>query len=226
MKFRNFFLSGLDAADRDALLPDLTEVSWAASQVLYELGQPVQYVYFPSSAVVSIVTVMDDGRSIESHTIGRESGLGLVNAAAELPIQTRAFAQIGGSALRLPADALRRRLGVSQTLTRHLMRHVHANLLQARQFTACNVLHSAEQRLARWLLMTSDRTGGPSFLLTQEHMAVMVGVQRTTVSALANGLKERNLIRYSRGYMQILDEEGLAKTACECAQVVRRQFKI
>jgi hypothetical protein len=89
------------------------------------------------------------------------------------------------------------------------MRHVHATLLQSQQFTACNVLHSADQRLARWLLMTADRTGSASFPLTQEYMAVMTGVQRTTVSTLANGFKERGLIRYSRGHIEILDEPGL-----------------
>lgn len=224
VKFRNFLLSGLDDADRDALLPDLTEVSLAAGQVLYEVGDEARSVYFPSSAVASIVTVMSDGRSVESFTVGRESGVGLVSAAAEVAVQARVFAQIGGSALRLPATALRRRLADSPTLANHLLTHVHANLLQAQQFTACNVLHAAEQRLARWLLMTSDRTGSASFPLTQEYMSIMTGVQRTTVSALANGLKARGLIHYSRGHMQILDEAGLAKAACECAGVMRRQF--
>jgi CRP-like cAMP-binding protein len=104
------------------------------------------------------------------------------------------------------------------------MRHVHATLLQAQQFTACNVLHPADQRLARWLLMTADRTGSASFPLTQEYMAVMTGVQRTTVSTLANGFKERGLIRYSRGKIEILDAEGLERASCECARVVRLQF--
>jgi CRP-like cAMP-binding protein len=105
------------------------------------------------------------------------------------------------------------------------MRHVHATLLQAQQFTACNVLHAADQRLARWLLMTADRTGSASFPLTQEYMAVMTGVQRTTVSTLANGFKERGLIRYSRGNIEILDEPGLQRASCECALVVRKQFE-
>ncbi|CAN5185696.1 Crp/Fnr family transcriptional regulator [soil metagenome] len=178
-------------------MPDLSEVAFAAGQLLFEVGDKAENVYFPSSAVISVVTVMEDGRSAESHTIGRESGVGLVNAAGEVAVQSRVFAQVGGGALRLPAAALRRRLADSETLPGLMMRHVHASLLQAQQFTACNVLHPADQRLARWLLMTADRTGSASFPLTQEYMAVMTGVQRTTVSTLATGFKERGLIRYS-----------------------------
>jgi CRP-like cAMP-binding protein len=224
VKFRNFLLSALHEDDRRALLPDLSEVSLHQGETVHEVGDEAHFVLFPSSAVISVVTVMEDGRSAESHTIGRESGVGLANAAGQVPVQSRAFAQIGGAAMRLPAATLRRRLSESPTLAGHLMRHVHATLLQAQQFTACNVLHAADQRLARWLLMTADRTGSASFPLTQEYMAVMTGVQRTTVSTLANGFKERGLIRYSRGQLEILDEAGLTKASCECARVVRRQF--
>jgi CRP-like cAMP-binding protein len=224
VKFRNFLLSALTQTDRQALMPDLVEVSLAQGHVLFEVGDEAESVYFPSSAVISVVTVMQDGRSAESHTIGRESGVALVNAAGKTPVQTRIFAQVGGAALKLSASALRRQLALSPTLTGHLMRHVHATLLQAQQFTACNVLHPADQRLARWLLMTADRTGSASFPLTQEYMAVMTGVQRTTVSTLANGFKERGLIRYSRGNIEIIDPEGLERASCECARVVRRQF--
>jgi CRP-like cAMP-binding protein len=161
VKFRNFLLSALHDADRQALMPDLAEVSLAQGQVLFEVGDDADSVYFPSSAVISVVTVMEDGRSVESHTIGRESGVALVNAAGKTPLQTRVSAQIAGGALKLPAATLRRQLAASPALTSHLMRHVHATLLQAQQFTACNVLHSADQRLARWLLMTADRTGSP-----------------------------------------------------------------
>lgn len=225
VKFRNFLLSALGEADRLALMPDLVEVSLSPGQTLAEVGEMVETVYFPSSAVISVVTVMEDGRSVESQTIGRESGVGLINAAARTAAQSRSFAQIGGAALKLPAASLRRRLGVSSSLATQLMRHVHATLLQSQQFTACNVLHSADQRLARWLLMTADRTGSLSFPLTQEYMAIMTGVQRTTVSTLANGFRERGLIRYSRGHVEILDRENLEHASCECARVVRRQFK-
>lgn len=224
MQFRNSLLSALSIDDRQALLPDLSEISLIQGETIFKVGDNVDYVIFPSSAVISVVTVMEDGRSAESHTIGRESGVGLANAAGAVPIQSRVFAQIGGGAMRLPAKALRQRLDESPSLASHLMRHIYAALLQSQQFTACNVLHSADQRLARWLLMTADRTGGNSFPLTQEYLAVMTGVQRTTISALANGFKERGLIRYSRGHLEILNAPGLAEASCECARVVRHQF--
>ena len=225
MDFRNFLLSALTAADLQALLPALSEVSLVSGQVLFEVGATAEAVYFPSSAVVSLVTVMEDGRSVESHTIGRESGVGLLNVASRRPVESRVFTQVAGTALRLPADALRRRVAESPAFTELLLRHVHAASLQTQQFVACNVLHAAEQRLARWLLMTADRTGSSSFLLTQEYMAVMTGVQRTTVSAIATGFREAGLIRYSRGKVEILNHDGLQKVSCECARVVHGQFK-
>ena len=206
-------------------MPDLCEVSLSQAEVLFDVGDMADHVYFPSSAVISIVTVMEDGRSAESHTIGRESGVGLVNAASRMAVQSRVFAQIGGGALRLPASSLRRRLASSPTMLEHLMRHVHATLLQAQQFTACNVLHSADQRLARWLLMTADRTGSASFPLTQEYMAIMTGVQRSTVSVIAGTLKKAGVIDYVRGQVVVRDREALIRHACECYGVVSEEFQ-
>jgi CRP-like cAMP-binding protein len=225
LDFRNFLLSALTPADLQALMPALSEVSLVSGQVLFEVGAAAESVYFPSSAVVSITTVMEDGRSVESHTIGRESGVGLLNAASRRPAESRIFTQVAGAALRLPATALRSRLNESPAFTELLLRHVHATTLQSQQFVACNVLHSAEQRLARWLLMTADRTGTSSFMLTQEYMAVMTGVQRTTVSAIATGFREGGLVRYSRGKVEILNHDGLHAVSCECAGVVHAQFK-
>jgi CRP-like cAMP-binding protein len=224
VQFRNFLLSALNDADRQALSPHLTEISLTQGQVLFEIDDVADQVYFPSSTVLSVTTVMENGRAAESQTIGRESGVGLANAVGRTRVQSRIFCQIAGTALRMPAQVLRRRLAESPELGRLLMRHVHAAMMQAQQFTACNVLHPADQRLARWLLMTADRVGSKTFPLTQDYMAVMTGVQRTTVSTLANGLRDRGLIDYRRGKIQILDEPGLTAASCECARVVRRQF--
>jgi CRP-like cAMP-binding protein len=226
MNFRNFLLSSLADNDLRAIMPSLTEVSLRQGQVLFEVGATADYIYFPSSAVLSVVTVMEDGRSVETATIGRESGAALLNVIANIPAESRTFAQIGGSAVRLPAKALRNQLAASPALNGLLMQHIHATFVQAQQFVACNVLHSAEQRLARWLLMTADRTGGLSFPLTQEYMAVMTGVQRTTVSALASAFKEEGLIRYSRGNVEILDAPGLEKTSCECLAIAHQHFSV
>ncbi len=202
----------------------LSEVSLQRGEIVFPEGGEVPFVYFPSSAVLSVVTVMRDGRYIESNTIGREGGAGLLDAAGNAPSYHRVFAQIPGSAFRLPAEAFRRQLEVSTAFAQLLFRHALADAAQTQQFVACNVLHNAEQRLARWLLMTADRTGTRAFALTQEYMAVMTGVQRTTISAMASDFKERGLIRYSRGAMEIIDLPGLKDVACECAGVAHDLF--
>ena len=206
-------------------MPEMTEVSLSQGQVLFEPGGPVGVVYFPSSAVISVTTLMQDGRSVESLTIGRESGVGLLDAASNQPPQSRIFAQVAGSALRLPAPILRQRLVESEAFTTLMLRHFHAATLQTQQFVACNALHSADQRLARWLLMTADRTGSQVFTLTQEYMAVMTGVQRTTVSVLATAFREGGLIRYSRGVVEVLDQAGLEAASCECASIAHGLFQ-
>ncbi|WGM41054.1 Crp/Fnr family transcriptional regulator [Caulobacter sp. NIBR1757] len=208
----------------EKLAPLLSEVALHRGEVVFPDGGAVNHVYFPSSAVLSVVTVMRDGRYIESNTIGREGGAGLLDAASNAVSYHRVFAQVPGSAFRLPAEAFRTQLTESPDFARLLFRHALADAAQTQQFVACNLLHSAEQRLARWLLMTADRTGSPAFSLTQEYMAVMTGVQRTTVSALASDFKERGLIRYSRGNIEITDLPGLRKTSCECAGVAHALF--
>ena len=224
MEFRNYLLRALAAADRDALLPHLTEISLERGQTLFEPGDPVEHVYFPSNAVLSIATVMLDGRAVESSTVGHESATPLLWALSGAPSKARIFAQIGGAAIRIPASALRTRATESTALMALLVRHAASLNFQAEQGVACNILHGAPERLARWLLMTQDRTGNRSLPLKQEHMSVMTGVQRTTISAVANQLRSAGLIRYSRGNVEVLSRAGLEVFACECYQTVRGEF--
>ncbi|HEY0436420.1 MAG TPA: Crp/Fnr family transcriptional regulator [Phenylobacterium sp.] len=224
MEFRNHLLSAFEDGDIQALLPSLAEVTLDRGQVLFEPGDPPENVFFPSNAIVSVVTVMEDGSAVETSTIGRESGTPLLNALAGEPSRTRVFAQIPGAAIRMPGRALRARAAASPALSALLMRHAASITFQAEQGVACNILHEASARLARWLLMTQDRTGSRSLPLTQEYMAVMTGVQRTTISAVANQLRAAGLIRYSRGNIDITDRKGLEAAACECYRAVRAAF--
>lgn len=224
MEFRNYLLSALGEADRQAILPALVEISLERGQVLFEPGEAVQQVYFPSSAVLSIATVMADGDAVESSTIGHESGSPLLWALAAQPSKARIFAQIGGSAVRAPAAVLRARAAESPALMNLLIRHAASLAFQSEQGVACNILHGAAPRLARWLLMTQDRTGSRTLPLTQEYLSVMTGVQRTTISALANQLRSAGLIRFSRGNIEILDRPGLEGAACECYRAIRDEF--
>lgn len=216
MQFRNRLLASLSPADAAAFSPFLTEVALAPGQTLYEAGDEVAWVYFPTNAVLSVVTLMQDGRAVEAATIGNESAVGVVASLAGLPVHTRIFAQIGGEAWRFPASRLRAMAAESPSLLKLLLSHVHKDMAQAEQAVACNAIHSGAERLAKWLLLSQDRAGTPVVRLTQEYLAVMLGVQRTTVSALANTLKTRRVIKVGRGRVEIVDRRGLEAVSCEC----------
>jgi CRP-like cAMP-binding protein len=222
---RNSFLSALDSADREALAPSLANVFLTRGDPLFEVGERAVSIYFPLSAVLSVVTMMSDGRCVETGTIGRESGAGLMDGALDEEASSRVFTQVSGLASRLPAWALRGRLRESPELVRLLLTHLRGASRQTELNAACNMVHDLEARLARWLLMTADRTGEDNFTLTQEYMAVMTGAQRTTVSATAAGLKRARLIRYTRGRVCIEDRPGLTARACECYRDARTQFE-
>jgi CRP-like cAMP-binding protein len=225
VKLLNFFLSALEPSDRSALAANMSEVVLAPAQVLFEPGAVVDWVYFPGSACISFVTVLSDGKAVETATVGRESVVSLTDAATGRPSRSRVFAQIGGSAMRSPAAAFRARLAQSPELLELTLLHVRATALQAEQGVACNASHTVRGRLARWLLMTHDRVGTQSFALTQDYMAVMTGVQRSTVSTMAGTLKKAGVIDYSRGNVTILDRDALIRFSCECYGIVGNQFE-
>lgn len=225
MKLLNFLLSALEPDDLAALSPSLTEVVLVVGDVIFEPGEQPDAIYFPGGACISIVTIMSDGRAVENTTVGRESAAGLMEAITDQPATARAFAQIGGSAIRAPAALFRARMLQSPPLAALTLRHVRANSVQAEQGVACNAAHDVSARLSRWLLMTHDRVGSKTFPLTQDYMAVMTGVQRSTVSLAASALKKRGVIDYSRGQVTILDRPGLLRQACECYGVISSQFE-
>jgi CRP-like cAMP-binding protein len=224
VEFRNYLLAAMPDADLAVLQPHLSEVSIDRGQVVYEPNDLVGHLYFPSSAVLSVVTLMLNGEGVESSTVGHESAAPLLSALANRPAKSRIFAQIGGGAIKLPVAVLRARSTESPKLQNLLLRHARSITFQAEQGVACNVLHEAPMRLARWLLMTNDRTGTRQMPLTQEYMAIMTGVQRTTISAVASQLKNAGLIRYARGNVEILDRAGLEARACECYVAIRQEF--
>jgi len=225
MYFRNFLLRALPAEDTPYLTPHLREVSLSRAQPLYEPGDLVDTLYFASSACISVVSVMQDGRIVETTTVGRESAPGLLDAVTDLPATSRIFVQVAGGALALPSAVYRKRLAESPGLVNLTLRHARALSQQAELGVGCNLAHSADGRLARWLLMTQDRIGSDLLPLTQDYLAVMTGVQRTTVSLMAAALKRAKIIAYSRGQLTILDRPGLIERACECYALSERQFE-
>jgi CRP-like cAMP-binding protein len=203
----------------------ISEQSLAAGEPISHPGQPVSHVFFPSTAVLSVMTVMANGDRVESSTIGRESATGLLNALSGEPASSMIMAQISGSAMKMPAKSLRELALSSPRLMALVAQHIQANVAQIEQSVACNAVHHVDARLARWLLQTGDRVGSLVVPLTQEYLAVMLGVQRTTVSGSAAALRDAGLIRYSRGRVEVLDRPGLERKACECYGVCRRIFE-
>ncbi len=199
----------------------MTFVELASGDVLYEPGDAVDWVYFPSTAVLSVITIMGDGRSVESGTVGRESVVGVLAALGSAAAFSRTVAQIPGHAIRLSSSRLRNRANESAHLRGLLLRHSLANLAQAEQSVACNALHDVRARLCRWLLMSQDRTDSDIVRLTQHYLATMVGVQRTTVTQLLADLAAEDVIRKGRGRIEILDRKRMRAGVCECYAIMQ-----
>jgi len=219
----NLFLKTLPAADIKSLLPHLKTVDLPQEEILFDVGDAIQQVYFPHSGIVSLVVSLASGETIESAMIGRES---VVGGSAGLNGQlsvVKAVVQIAGAASVVDSDRLR---GLAQTSTAcraALFRHEQLVLIQAQQSAACNATHTIEARLARWLLRSRDISGSDELALTQEFLSEMMGVRRTSVSMVANTFQQAGFIRYSRGHIRIVNLDGLRETACECYQTVRTQ---
>ena len=222
---RNRLLSALAPEDFAAIEPQLEPVTHENGEVPAAAGEPWRHVYFPETAIASVISRMEGGGAVEVRTIGNEGMVGvpvLLDASAEA-VET--VTQIPGTALRLPAEALARAADARPRLRRLLHRYTHAYLTQVSQSAACNRLHSIEQRCARWLLMTHDRVDRVDrFPLTQEFLAIMLGVRRAGVTVAAGALQDSGLIRYRRGSIQVLDRAGLEAAACPCYGIVRREF--
>jgi CRP-like cAMP-binding protein len=222
---RNSFLARLSAAQYSALQPDLRPVRLVTGQVLHEADRKIHTVYFPINAIVSIVTVMRDGRLVECATHGYESVIGAIGAVTGKPGHARAFVQIAGGAISMDAERLQEHALAEPALLRVLLAHIQDDIAQFEQTAACDAIHPAKLRLARWLLLTDDRLDGTVVNLTQDYLAVMLGVQRTTVSALASELKAEGVIDYQRGRIEIIDRAALEALSCECYEVGRLRQK-
>lgn len=221
----NRLLGTLPPEEMEILRPHLTEVPLIFRERLYEAGEPIRHVWFPNSGVVSMVTELAEGDPVELATIGPEGMVGIALILGSERMENIAFNQIAGDALRMDAAQFRSSLERCPALHRLLLRYTAALMQQISQGAACNRMHTVEERCARWLLMTHDRVYKPNFLLTQEFLGQMLGVRRPTVSLAAGMLQKAGLIHYSRGEITICDREGLEAAACECYEVIRKEFE-
>lgn len=221
---QNQLLSALPPKEFERLWPNLEFVSLAFQQILYEANQPVEYVYFPNNGIISLVTITEDGGTVEAATVGNEGmvGISILLGVEKTPVQ--AISQMAGDALRMRTEVFKREITPNSPLYALLLRYTQVLIGQLSQTVACNRLHSVEERCCRWLLLCQDRVRSNQFALTQETLAQMLGVRRASVSVVAAILQKAGLIRYSRGKITILDRVGLEAASCECYRVVKAEF--
>ncbi|MBW8815434.1 MAG: Crp/Fnr family transcriptional regulator [Caulobacterales bacterium] len=221
---QNSLLEALPKEDYALVAPHLVQVDLERGRLLYDPGDPIDHVYFPHDGVISLMTLMDSGAAIESATIGPEGALGLMAAVAPRQSLSRAIVQTPLTAARIGAERLHEAWEKSAHLRDLADRHTEALFGHAIQSVACNALHSVEARFCRWLLTCHDRISSDTVALTQEFLADMLGVQRTTVTAVARSLQAKGAIRYRRGVVDILDRQVLQALTCECYTVIRGTY--
>lgn len=221
---RNRILAALPPDERERLLPSLDRVTMEFRNVVFEPNEPIEHVWFPEDAVISILGLMEDGSAIETATVGCEGMAGVPVFLGAMQMAGQAFVQISGSAWRMPAAALREEVRRGTVLSQLLGRYTQALFTLVAQSSACNRKHAVEQRCARWLLLTHDRVGEDRFELTQHFLSQMLGVRRATVSEAASELQNRRLIEYTRGRITVMDRRGLEQAACVCYDIIRSEF--
>ena len=222
----NRLLRCLSASDQELVQPWLADVDLARGSALFEPGDDVHLTYFPQgAAMISLVIIMPDGKIAEAATVGREGAIGGMISLGHKPAFTRAVVQIAGPALRIDTDRIEHAKHRSATFRDVFARYADCLLAQVLQSVCCNVLHTLEARCCRWLLTTQDRVGGDVLPMTQEFLSEMLGVQRTTVTAVAGSLQGRGIISYHRGRIRVLDRGRLEGLACSCHAAVLGHFE-
>lgn len=222
---QNGLLAALPAAELGRILPQLESVRLRSGALLYEPDEPIGHVYFPETAVASLVSTLHEGPSVEVGTVGCEGMVGLSVFLGGGTASTRAIVQIPGTAQRVDVESFTSIASVPGELHRLMLRYSHAFLIQVAQTAACNGAHLVRERCARWLLMTHDRVHGDRFPLTHDFLAFMLGVRRAGVTVAMHALQDAGFVRYSRGGVQILDRAGLEGASCECYRAVRAHFE-
>jgi CRP-like cAMP-binding protein len=220
----NRLLALLSPQDFKALRRHLKPVTLEYRRPLYEANKPIDSVYFVESGVASLVNTMSDGKAAEVGTIGNEGVVGLPILLGDSAAPTNVYVQVPGTALRMRAKPFGTEVQRSRSLRTIMLHYAHAFFNQVAQSAACNHFHSLEQRCCRWVLMTRERMPSDEFLLTQEFLGMMLGVQRTSVTLAMSGLQRDRLLRYSRGRVSVLNRRALEARSCECYSVTKAEF--
>jgi CRP-like cAMP-binding protein len=221
---RNQLLAVLPDAEWQRWQPQLEWTNLALGQVMYESGRPLSHVYFPTTAIVSLLYVMEDGASAEIAVVGNEGLVGISLFMGGESTPSRAVVQSAGEGFRLKAGAMKEEFNRAGPVMHLLLRYTQALITQMAQTAVCNRHHSLDQQLCRWLLLSLDRLDGTELVMTQELIANMLGVRREGVTEAALKLQKLGLISYARGHIKVLDRVGLEARTCECYEVVRKEY--
>ncbi len=220
----NRLLAALPDAEYQHLIPHLEHVPLSLKQVLYDVGEPIEYVYFPHQSIVSALSTMADGSMVEVGLVGNDGIVGIPAALGDNIATTTTTVQIPNSAMRMKASVLKSEFGRGGVLQSLLLRYIQALYALVSQNAACNRLHHLDGRLARWLLLVYDRVESNELPLTQEFISQMLGVRRAGVTVAANTLQQAGLIRYTRGRITILNREELQAASCECYEFINGEY--
>jgi CRP-like cAMP-binding protein len=221
----NLLLAALPSAEWQRWLPQLEPVIMPLGLVLYESGATLSHVYFPTTAIVSLLYVMENGASAEIAVVGNEGLVGISLFMGGESTPSRAVVQSAGKGLRLRAQMVKEEFNRAGPVLHLLLRYTQALITQMAQTAVCNRHHSLDQQLCRWLLLSLDRLPDNELIMTQELIANMLGVRREGVTEAALNLQQDGLIRYSRGRITVLDRRGIEKRTCECYAVVKREYE-
>jgi CRP-like cAMP-binding protein len=221
---RNDLLASFSRPELEALAPHLSEIRLESKRILHEAGDLPSQVYFPFDAVISMVIVLSDGGSVEGAMVGRDGAAGASSALDGKCAVSRAVVQIGGSGAVCDGQALRQVALKHPRMLFSILNRERMLFAQAQQSAACNAMHEATARLCRWLLRARDLSGHDTLLFTQEYLAEMLGVRRSTLSVVAHTIQAAGMISYHRGKITILDLDGLREGACECYETVEKQY--
>jgi len=221
---QNHLLAYLPAAEQQRWFPKLECVDMPLGQVMYEAGVTLKYVYFPTTAIVSLLGVMENGASAEIAVVGNEGIVGVSLFMGGDSTPSRGVVQSAGKGYRLAAQLMKNEFNKAGPVLHLLLRYTQALITQMSQTAVCNRHHSLDQQLCRWLLLSLDRLQGNELVMTQELIANMLGVRREGVTEGALKLQKAGLIRYVRGHITVLDRKGLERRSCECYAVVKREY--
>ncbi len=220
----NRLLAALPREEYERLRPQLHEVSLTLGEVVYEFGGHLDFVFFPTDSIISLLYTMENGTSAEMGLTGNDGVVGIALFMGGGTMPNRAVVQSAGGALRMKAKVLQDEFAQGGPFQRLLLRYTQALITQISQTAVCNRLHSVEQQLCRWLLLSHDRIKSDELIMTQELIADMLGVRREGVTVAARRLQDAGAISYVRGHITVLDREKLEATVCECYRVVKDEF--